>query len=266
MFLLPDGPSHWLAIGQASHGLLAWQIARHWGARPFLRPAPAAETLAAVLLHDAGWTAFDADPGVDAGGRPRTFDRMPAGQHLAIWERSVAIAGAFSRYTGLLVAEHTLRLAGRKLEEARAAGDGGTAALTGAFAARLEAEIERSRNELAADPRYGQALAGRGHAANGSILAACDALAVLLCAAMPGPFTLTPSVRRGEAVPVTVRREDPRTLRLRPWPLEGRGLTIHAEGRRIEVRPYAAEALRTVLAAAPVERVSFRILPPGAPA
>jgi len=266
MFLLPDAPGRWIAIAQASHGLLAWQVARHWGVRPFLRPAPAAETLAAVLLHDAGWTAFDTDPGVDGEGRPHTFDRMPPGPHLEIWERSVSMAEAFSRYTGLLVAEHAVRLARRKLGEARAGSDLETADLAERFVGRLEARLGSLVTELSGDPRYAQALATGGHAANSAILAASDALAVFLCAAMPGPFTLEVPARGGEPVPVTVRREDPRTLRLRPWPLEGRGLTVHAEGRVIEARRWTAEALREALAAAPVRRVAFRLLPTGAPA
>ncbi len=266
MFLLPDAPGRWIAVAQASHGLLAWQIAAHWGVRPFPRPSPRAETLAAVLLHDAGWTAFDADPGVDGEGRPRTFDRMPAGPHLEIWERSVSLAEAFSRYAGLLVAEHTARLARRKREEARQAGDAGTGRLAEAFLERLETQASRARTALEADPRYAQALATGAHAANGAILAAADALAVLLCAARPGPFTLEVRSRGGETVPVTVQREDPRTLRLRPWPLEGRGLTVHAEGRVIEARPWTAEALREALATAPVQRIAFRLLPTGAPA
>ncbi len=264
MFLYPDGPDRWLAISQASHGLLAWQIARHWGVRPFPRPAPLAETLAAVLLHDAGWTAFDADPGVDTEGRPRTFDRMPPAPHLEIWERSVGIAESFSRYAGLLVAEHTVRLARRKAAEAAGAGDAQTEEAARAFLGRLENRIAVLREDLAGDPRYSQALATGAHTANSAILAACDALAVLLAAAMPGPFTLEVPDRSGTVVPVTVRREDPRTLRLRPWPLEGRGLTVHAEGRSLEARRWSGSELREALAAAPMRRITLQLLPTGA--
>ena len=51
--LSPRGP---LAIPQASHAWMAWQIARHWGNRRFARPTPAAEVLAA----GARWLAVSA--------------------------------------------------------------------------------------------------------------------------------------------------------------------------------------------------------------
>ena len=57
-----------LLIPQSSHAWLAWQLASHWGNRRFVRPAPRAEVLAAVLLHDSGWTEFDTDPGIDSTG------------------------------------------------------------------------------------------------------------------------------------------------------------------------------------------------------
>ena len=66
---------------QASHAFAAWQIADHWGNRRFARAAPRAEVLAAVLLHDAGWTEFDRRPSVDPHGRIHTFDR-PYGEQL----------------------------------------------------------------------------------------------------------------------------------------------------------------------------------------
>jgi hypothetical protein len=75
MFLHDTGdPARTLAISQASHAWLGWQLAEHWGNRRFSRPLPRAEVLAAVMLHDCGWTEFDVSPGIDADGRPRTFD------------------------------------------------------------------------------------------------------------------------------------------------------------------------------------------------
>ncbi len=69
MFIYREGdPSGTYLIPQTSHAWLAWQVAEHWGNRNFARPAPRAETLAAVLLHDSGWTESDGAPLLDEGG------------------------------------------------------------------------------------------------------------------------------------------------------------------------------------------------------
>ena len=47
-------PAAVLAIPQASHAWLAWQVAQHWGNRRIARPTLRAEVLAAVMLHDSG--------------------------------------------------------------------------------------------------------------------------------------------------------------------------------------------------------------------
>ena len=85
-----NDPSGSYLIPQTSHAWLAWQVASHWGNRGFARPSPRAETLAAVLLHDGGWSETDDSPGLDSDGRPRSFDRMPPAEHLAIWRASIA--------------------------------------------------------------------------------------------------------------------------------------------------------------------------------
>ena len=118
MFIHREGdPAGTYLIPQTSHAWLAWQVAEHWGNRDFARPAPRAETLAAVLLHDCGWTDSDAEPVLDDQGRPQTFNRVPAAEHLAIWRSSVIRCAQTSRYAGLLVAAHFAGMAERKLSD-----------------------------------------------------------------------------------------------------------------------------------------------------
>ncbi len=256
--LSPRGP---LAIPQASHAWMAWQIARHWGNRRFARPTPAAEVLAAVLLHDSGWTAFDAAPVLDPAGRPRTFDAMETPVHLEIWRESVRRAAQASRYVGLLVADHHRMLAARKLADLEARDDAEGAALTRGFAAEMAATVAAWETDLAGDPRYEHVLDGPGRRANAMVLAAADRISVWLCAGMPFPFDLPAVGRRGEELTVTVRLLAGGRLRLDPWPLEGRGVAVHCEGRRLPaVRFGSAAELHDVLADAPVERLRFELL------
>ena len=124
MFLHDTGdPARTIAIPQASHAWLAWQLAEHWGNRRFNRPLPRAEVLAAVMLHDSGWNDFDVAPGIDDDGRPKTFDRMDVETHLEIWRKSVGRAALVSRYAGLLVANHFCRMAEVKTADLLSRGD-----------------------------------------------------------------------------------------------------------------------------------------------
>jgi len=256
---LPDGER--LAIRQTAHALLAWQVAAHWGNRRTLRPAPRAETLAAVLLHDSGWVAFDADPGVDGDGRPVTFDRMPVEVHLGIWRTSVATALAHSRFAGLLVARHHLRLAAWK-----AADHPRERELVAAFREEMEALAARLEAQLGRDPRYAPALAGPRAAADAAVMAACDRLAVAICAGHEPPFELPAVGRGGEEVTVRVTAASGGAWRLRPWPLEGRRLTVHVEGVRLPPGPLDRERLRAALAGGEAVRSVRTLLPPGEPA
>ena len=155
------------AIRQSSHAWLAWQIACHWGNRRFSRPAPRAEVLAAILLHDVGWSQDELTPDIDSNGRPQTFDTMPVARHLRIWRSCVSQAAGFNRYAGMLVAGHFADLAERKtavhLEKSDTA-----AARSGSGVSR--AEMERLQagwsEELAVDARYEQVLTGPGKETN----------------------------------------------------------------------------------------------------
>jgi hypothetical protein len=254
-----------LLITQVSHAWLAWQIAEHWGNRRFVRPAPRAEVLAAVLLHDGGWTEFDADPGIDDDGRPLTFDRMPASEHLDIWRRSVARAAAHSRYAGLLVAAHHSALVERKtavlLDRSNTTG----ARAAQAFRAEMERLQAAWRESLTVDSRYRPYLEGAAWDAASALLEACDRIAVYLCAELGSPFTLSAHSPSGEVQEVELSSGDGITWRAQPWPLEGDRVRLHCEGRRVgKARFPSAEALQEALRRAPVERLSFVLERPSA--
>jgi hypothetical protein len=264
MFLHRTGdPACVLAIPQVSHAWLAWQVAQHWGNRRIKRPAPRAEVLAAVLLHDVGWTEYDEDPGVDDDGRPRTFDRMPFADHLDIWRASVQRAAMFSRYAGLLVANRFADLVELKSASLIEKGDTAGGRAAEAFRAEMDRLLASWRESLRADARYGPYLDGEAWAVNAGLLEACDMLSVCLCAALGSPFAITGRGADGGPHKIEVSRIEGFRWRMRPWPLEGDRLKIQVEGRRLGTARFAGgDELRRALAHAPVERLTFTLQRP----
>lgn len=262
MFIHREGdPAGSYLVPQTSHAWLAWQIAEHWGNRDFARPAPRAETLAAVLLHDCGWTDFDATPTLDPTGRPRTFDRMPVEDHLEIWRTSVARAAQYSRYSAMLVAGHFAAMAERKTADLLDRDDTKSARSTQAFSAEMGRRRDSWCEELAVDSRYAPFLSETDSRANALLLDACDRISVLLCASLPSPFDVRAVSSSGEVEELLVESVDVTTWRLTPWPLEGERLRIHCEGRRLANTTFSsAEELQETVSRAPVERLVFNLL------
>jgi hypothetical protein len=266
MFLYAeDGASGPIVISQASHAWLAWQIAQHWGNRGFVRPAPRSEVLAAILLHDVGWTEFDMDPGVDEGNRPITFDRMPVAAHLDIWRESVNRAAMFSRYAGLLVANHFAALVERKTSYHLRYEDTTGGRATETFRAEIERLQASWRESLRLDARYQPYLEGDAWQANTALLEACDRISVYLCGALGSPFEVSARTTSGGSEKIVFQRIDDNGWRVRPWPLEGDRLRLQVEGRRLSKSRFSsAQDLRKALARAPMRRLSFTLMRPSA--
>jgi hypothetical protein len=262
MFLYREGdPAGTYLIPQTSHSWLAWQVAEHWGNRSFARPAPRAETLAAILLHDGGWNDFDGAPTLDESGRPRTFDRMPASVHLAIWRKSILQAAQYSRYSGLLVGAHFMSMAQRKLTDLLDRNDTEGARLTQAFIAEMERHEHSWIEELDGDARYRQYLDGPGREVNSRMLDTCDRISVYLCASLPAPFEVWAQNAAGDTEVITFDAVDPTTWRVHPWPLQGERLHIHCDGRRLAASTFADERFfRDTLSRAPTARLVFTLL------
>jgi hypothetical protein len=248
-------------IPQTSHAWLAWQVAGHWGNRLFARPSPRAETLAAVLLHDSGWSDYDEAPDIDSDGRPRTFDRMPATDHLAFWRASIARSAQYSRYAGLLVAAHFAAMADRKLADLLDHGHNSEARLTRSFTAEVERLEQSWIEELGADARYEKALEGAGREINARLLDTCDRISVYLCASLPAPFEVWAKNAVGDTEVISFETVDSSTWRVHPWPLQGERLQVHCEGRRLATAVFGStEDFRAALRHAPVERLIFTLL------
>lgn len=256
-----DNPTRTLAIPQASHSWLAWQLAEHWGNRHFSRPLPRAEVLAAVMLHDSGWTEFDTAPGTDGDGRPRTFDRMEVETHLDIWRRSVDQTALHSRYAALLVASHFSEMAATKTADYLQRGDTSSARLAESFRAEMNRREDSWVEILSPDARYQGCLRGTRRKSNADILTLADRVSVFLCASLASEFEVVAPTADGEFRPVKFTAIDPAHWRVDPWPMEGDRLRLQCEGRILPATRFeSAGAFHEVLLRAPVERLNFTLL------
>lgn len=249
-----------IAIPQASHAWLAWQVASHWGNRRFARPAPAADVLAAILLHDAGWDAYDAAPAVDRDGRPVTFDRMPVADHIPIWKRSLAAVEAYTPYAALIVAAHIVRLAEHKERDCAERGDDGGAAAIRRFVEATAVRVAHIRARLAGDPRYAPFLDGPGWERNVALLAVCDRIAVHLCTGSEAPFASELMIC-ADGAPLRFEPVDGGVWRVSPWPLVGARLDLDAVGVELPASGCADDAeAAELLASGAIRRLRFRLV------
>jgi len=258
-------PSGVLLIPQASHAWLAWQLADHWGNRRFARPAPRSEVLAAVFLHDCGWTEFDAEPGIDDDGRPVTFDRMPVSEHLGIWRQSVSRAASYSRYAALLVAAHFTTLVEAKTTRLLNRDDTAGARAAQSFRAEMERLQASWRESLSLDARYQPYLDGMAWRANSQLVDACDRASVFFCSSIESVFRVGAVSPSGDLEEIEFDGSSGTGWRVHPWPLEGDRLRLHCEGRRLPRAAFSsAEELHEALVRAPIERLTFTLHRPSA--
>ncbi len=241
-----------VAIAQSAHAFLAFQIAEHWGNRLTPRPSPRAETLAAVLLHDAGWDGRE-QPRLDPDGRPVAFDTLPEEEHETVWTSAVERAGVRGRYVSYLVSHHVASLAEFGMHRRHPE-----------FVAAQQALRARLRDELATDPRYQAAFGSDTDVVNRAVVRLADALAVHLARGTQGTTVLADLPRRDGIAPLSLKQVAERTYRLRPWPLVGRRLDVTTEGRLLPATRFPDEAaLRAVWAAAPTVRLAWTLLATG---
>jgi hypothetical protein len=248
-------PTGVLVVSPPAHALLAFQLADHWGNRATPRPAPRADVLAAVLLHDSGWDDLGEPPRLGPDGAPLAFDAWPASEREAVWRTSVERAGACGRYVAWLVSHHASMLAQRS-----------SAGTHTGFLAAEEQRRALLAADLAADPRYRQVLATGADAVNRAIVRITDALAVHLILGLAAPVTLAELPRRSGNVPLEVRPVTETSVRLQPWPFAGQALTVSVEAMRLPAARYADQAaLSEAWRAARRSRLSWTLLGPGTP-
>lgn len=106
----PDG-STWILISQLDHARVSAALAAYWGADGVAPLVDRKALLWAIEHHDDGWREWEQSPDVEPkSGRPRSFTEMDLADTLAIWRRSIELAGQHDPLSGYVVAGHFCRL------------------------------------------------------------------------------------------------------------------------------------------------------------
>jgi hypothetical protein len=249
MVLREDGDAI-VAIGQPAHAWLSGQLARAWTPPPH----PREEVCLAAEQHDIGMAASDSEPRVNPDtGLPTSFMEMPTEVHLDLWTRGPQLALAQGRYAALLVSLHgtllyehrdfsgTPEKVRRRVEEYRS---GQRAFQDGLIAS------------LRADPLYAPCVEGEALERNRRLVAAWDAISLMLCM-----HNLPYTVKSPEPIELSALDDEGVRVRLDPWPFERDELVVRCDARRLEGRFQTDEELRSALAVAPWTTLRFELVP-----
>lgn len=249
----------WL-IHQATHAVIAGQIAARWEGLGRGASSPREDLLIAAACHDAGWYATEGQPRINAQGLPRTFTEMDLDEHFAIWRASIESVFTMSRYAALLTSLHcaalyTLRL--RYLDDPPA-----DKARIGAFLDERAAWQDALIGALRDHPRYALSAAPDALDENLRLLQTWDYLSLLLCMGPVHEQALEDvPVGAGERVLLRVAGDGGRSMALDPFPLAA-PLTIWIDARQVIGTPFASDAaLWAALEGVPYKPLMFEIVP-----
>jgi len=249
----------WL-IHQATHAVIAGQIAARWNGLERGASAPREDLLIAAACHDAGWHAAESLPRINAQGLPRTFTEMDLDEHFAIWRASIDAVFAMSRYAALLTSLHcaalyTLRL--RHMDDPPA-----DKARIGSFLDERAAWQDTLIGLLRNHPRYALAAVPDALDENLRLLQTWDYLSLLLCMGPVREQVLEDvPVAAGRRALLRVAGDGERGMALDPFPLAA-PLTVWIDARSVIGAPFVSDAaLRTALEGVPYKPLVFEIVP-----
>jgi hypothetical protein len=244
-----DGGKVWLLIAQSEHASLASFLACHWAEFPGLSAAAREQLLGAILTHDQGWDAWEAEPRFDhKAGRPPQFTEMPGATSLPIWSESIDACEALGPLAGYAASGHFSAMADHHFPELGPADQ----AVAAAF---LLAETER---RTAAEKKW-ITLHGPQAAAELPLaveyLQAFDAISLWFCCALrTEPLEFTVPHGGATSYTFTPLEARPPQITIAPWPLAVDETQLSAEADVLPVAKYrnladfqAARTERTIL-------------------
>lgn len=234
-----EGSATWL-ITQGAHAYIAGQIMAHWVGSGVLQPEPRDEIVLAAYTHDAGWSAFDQQPTINAGGQPRTFTEMTLDDHFAIWERSILSVFDQNRYAGLLACLHCLDLYDQRLRYLDDPPDD-KARIQGFFD-RWTIWKDHLIHALTDHPRYSLAVQPATLAQNARLLQVVDFLSLVLCMGPVHEQSLENVPRTpGTTDLLHVASGGPRTMLLNSFPLDA-PLQVWIDAKQVFGGPFESDA------------------------
>lgn len=282
----------WLAVAQPAHAGVSGQLAAAWGNDAFGRVDPREEMRLAAAIHDSGWIEWEQSPTFNpATGRPFSFMELPTAHHLRIWSATGRLLLPHGRYVALFASLHGTGLYERLHDYSRDTPEEIRAVKN--YLASEKIFQDSLIASLRADPVFAPHATAEAILRNRRLLAAWDALSLLLCfgrgeshvlrdvpTASPSEtttLTLTPDVR-----PDAQRNRGPgggarvgvgggansragSAMTVHPWPSRDPVVTIVFDGRRLSGRFPNAAAMAAALDAAPWESIEIQ-LRPGEPA
>ena len=224
--ILPGGTSAWLLIAQIEHARVAFEIARDWGASPFVPLCPRTLLFKTILRHDNGWRRWERYPEIDPStGCPLDFTEMPAQVAQEIWESSIDACSDIGPLAQYLTVAHFLHL--------RSRGDSAGTNIGGCFLTEFRFRSERWLQQWKwCDPESHTdqlALSALRY------LQLFDAISLWLCCAEQTESRRfqDPDGQTIELLPTGSRR-----VIASPWPLTVADLRIDVTGRLVPVRDY----------------------------
>ncbi len=262
-----DAGKDFLLITQNDHALLSAQLARHLGNDLFAPPTPRQSTLAAIALHDCGWSLHDDHPTLNAQKIPLDVFETPPHIVTQAWSASVDRAVAHDDYAGLLVSLHVLRLSDLSTYP-RAAHELFTLVKFQQRQIELQTLL-RARLDLQTDLplNLGLPAAGTSDAFDAlrcafKCLQAMDILSLMLCCTQLLFPTVPGILPRPKAAPLDLHlsRDADGALCVVPWPFAEDELVLEIPCKCVAAQPYANDAaFQKDYAAAPADALSVRL-------
>jgi hypothetical protein len=240
MICRPDGEG-WTLITQPAHAWLAGELAAAWGNGSFAVPRPRAAVVMATRLHDIGWLAWDAAPGLDEAGRPVNFLDTSLEETIPIWRRGVEQVALFDPYAELLISLHASTIFSRRL--ARHADPPEKEAAVRELLVEQEAKQEALRQMLAGHPLYEPAVEPERLRVAYRWLRVCDLLSLAICADMlppSGEIRHAPGASGSDFTSLHYEVREAFTLALNPWPLAEVALDLVIQVRRLNERSFSS--------------------------
>lgn len=239
-----DGSAAWLLISQIAHARLAGVLAEAWNdaLRPLVEPRDVfVET---VHKHDDGWLVWEQRPEVH-GGKPRDFMEMPLDESLAIWRRSIAVAGVVGPASGVIVGGHFRRLLERALHKHELQHD-----WSDDFEHLAEEFIDEQQSHrdeyLASRPAERRAEAEAGVDRGLHLLQFFDFASLWLCCAERSE---PQSMNGADGETYFFTPVNAQNIAVEPWPFRPAELELSVVGRRVAAIDYpSADALAAAAA------------------
>ena len=260
--LVSSRSSGWTLVGHADHGILAGELATHWGTADFAAPAMREALEIAATHHDDGWRELDDLPAYNPeADRPAHFLELPLERSVPPYGRGVdsiyerdTLAGALAdmHWTGLYSARWGLHAGGGPVPHPLAAEVVAEREVRRTAALRSVWDFVGPRSEFEADAWHAY-----------EVLQALDLISLALSLVdpeaptapdaepIPLPATLAtveqpvgprllpavPTAKLGDRVDLRLDVPGPGIAAIAPWPFGAERIEVSLPARRLPLDP-----------------------------